>query len=89
MAHLPTAPNYCYGQMKVRLMGWSAHGNTCGGFKPGTPDDDIKRDLFKTMETHVKEYPEAKHFIYFATTRKEGDAEEAIVYCLTYEKGAA
>lgn len=88
MADLITAPNYCYHTKKVRLMGWSAHGNTCGGFKPGTPDDKIKRALFKTMKRKVKEYPKAKHFIYFATIEKEGDAEEAVVYCMTYENGA-
>ena len=89
MAHLTIAPDYCYHTKKVRLMGWAAHGKTCGGFKPGTSDEDIKTALFETMEKKVKEYPDAKHFIYFATTMKKGDAEEAIVYCLTYDKGAA
>jgi len=88
MAHLTIAPNYCYHTMRVRLMGWAAHGNICGGFKPGTSDKVIKRELLDTMEKKVKEYPKAKHFIYFATTKKKGDAEEAVVYCLTYDKGA-
>ncbi|HST51071.1 MAG TPA: hypothetical protein VLJ61_03595 [Pyrinomonadaceae bacterium] len=88
MADLRTAPNYCYHDKKVRLMGWSAHGNICGGFKPGTTDDVIRQALFETAENKVEEYPEARHFIYFATTRQEGDAEETVVYCTAYEKGA-
>jgi hypothetical protein len=36
----------------------------------------------------MEDYPDAAHFLYFATTIKEGDAEEAVVYCVKYEKGA-
>src|ERR1700759_2628849 len=57
MADLRTAPNYCYHDKKVRLMGWSAHGNICGGFKPGTTDDVIRQALFETAENKVEEYP--------------------------------
>src|SRR5690348_4318346 len=31
MLGLTTAPSYCYEQKGVRLMGWSAHGDVCGG----------------------------------------------------------
>lgn len=87
MASQTVAPNYCYHDKQVRLMGWSAHGDKCGGW-PGASDDEIRRALFKTVRGKVKDYPDAKHFIYFATTIKEGDAEETAVYCMEYEKGA-
>jgi hypothetical protein len=48
-------------------MGWSAHGDKCGGFGDHVPDDVIKQALCETMQKNVREYPEAKHFIYFVT----------------------
>ncbi len=83
-----TAPDYCYYDKGVRLMGWSAHGDVCGGFGPNVPDDVIRHALFVVARRKVEEYPDAEHYIYFATTIKEGDAEEAVVYCMKYKKGA-
>jgi hypothetical protein len=83
------APDYCYYDKGVRLMGWSAHGDICGGFGPDVPDDVIKHALFVVWRRKVEEYPDAKHYSYFATTIKKGDTEEAVVYCLKYEKGEA
>jgi len=83
-----TAPDYCYYDKKVRLMGWSAHGDICGGFGPNVPDEVIRQALLVVSRRKVEEYPDAAHFVYFATTIKEGDAEEAVVYCMKYEKGA-
>jgi hypothetical protein len=68
-------------------MGWSAHGDICGGFGPDVPDEVIKHALLVVWRRKVEEYPEAKHSAYFATTKKEGDTEEAVVYCIKYEKG--
>ena len=83
-----TAPDYCYYDKKVRLMGWSAHGDICGGFGPNVPDEVIRQALLVVSRRKVEEYPDAAHFVYFATTIKERDAEEAVVYCMKHEKGA-
>lgn len=76
MADLTIAPNYCYGKKKVRMMGWSAHGDGCGGFGEEVPDDVIQRDLCLTMQKNIARYPEATHFIYFVTI-KEG---QTVIY---------
>lgn len=83
-----TAPDYCYYDKRVRLMAWSAHGNVCGGFGPNVPDEVIQQALILVSRRKAEDYPAATHFVYFATLRKEGDAEEAVVYCMKYEKGA-
>ena len=83
-----TAPDYCYYDKKVQKMGWSAHGNVCGGFGPNVPDAVIQRALEVVSQRKVEEYPRADHFVYFATLRKTGDAEEAVVYCRKCEKRA-
>ena len=83
-----TAPNYCYNDKKVRLMGWSAHGDGCGGFGEHVRDDVIMRALCETMQRNVRAYPLAKHFIYFVTVRKEQGNEETIVYRMISEPGA-
>jgi hypothetical protein len=62
-------PDYCYINKTVRLMGWSAHGDKCGGFGEEVPDDVIKRELCNTMQRNVRKYPLATHFIYFVTVR--------------------
>lgn len=87
MASQRVTPNYCYFDKKVRLMGWSAHGANCGGFGTGVKDDVIRRALCETMQGKVKEYPLAKHFIYFVTECKEQGKEETIVYRMIYEPG--
>jgi hypothetical protein len=81
------APDYCYYDKGVRLMGWSAHGDTCGGFGPDVPDEVIQKALLVVARRKVEDYPDANHFIYFATTTAEGNADEAVVYCLKHEKG--
>ena len=86
MAKQTIAPNYCYNDMKVRLMGWSAHGDKCGGL-PNVCDDEIKQLLCKTMQGKVKDYPEATHFIYFVTVSREQGAEETVVYRMIAEPG--
>jgi hypothetical protein len=84
-----TAPDYCYYDQKVRLMGWSAHGDNCGGFGPNVPNEVIQQALLVVWRRKIEDYPEARHYLYFATTAKDGDAEEAVVYSMKYEKGAA
>lgn len=83
-----TAPDYCYYDKEVRLMGWAAHGAVCGGFGPNVPDDVIRRALIVVSDRKREEYPDARHFVYFATIIKEGDVEKTAVYCLKTEKGA-
>ncbi|MDT5270901.1 MAG: hypothetical protein QOH49_3087 [Acidobacteriota bacterium] len=88
MAGQRVTPNYCYHQKDVRLMGWSAHGAGCGGFGEKVPDDVIMADLCKTMQTNVREYPLAKHFIYFVTVHKEQGNEQSVVYRMIAEPGS-
>jgi hypothetical protein len=87
MASQKVTPNYCYFDNKVRLMGWSAHGDNCGGFGAGVGDVFIRRALCETMQGKVKEYPEAKHFIYFVTVYKDQDKDETVVYRMICEPG--
>ncbi|HJQ34448.1 MAG TPA: hypothetical protein VJ866_19870 [Pyrinomonadaceae bacterium] len=77
-----TAPDYCYHKKNVRKMGWSAHGNVCGGFGDDVPDSEIRRALSVTAQRKVEEYPLATHFIYFATAVQEGGTWYAVVHCL-------
>lgn len=86
MAKQIIAPNYCYHDMDVRLMGWSAHGAKCGGL-PNVPDHEIQRLLCKTMQGKVKDYPEATHFIYFVTICGEPGEEETVVHRMIYQPG--
>ncbi len=87
MAKQRITPDYCYKKKGVRLMGWSAHGDNCGGFGDGVEDIEIRRALCKTMQKKVKEYPEAKHFIYFVTIYKERGREKTVLYRMTYGPG--
>jgi hypothetical protein len=80
-------PNYCYNDKRVRLMGWSAHGAKCGGFGESVPDHKIKQDLCEAMQKNVREYPLAKHFIYFVTVREEQGREETVLYRMIFEPG--
>jgi len=84
MADQKLAPNYCYFDQNVRLMGWSAHGDKCGGF-PNIPDSEIEELLLETVADKVLDYPEARHFVYFATIVKTGDVDDAVVHCRAYE----
>lgn len=76
-------PDYCYINKKVRLMGWSAHGDKCGGFGEEVPDDVIKRELCNTMQRNVRKYPLATHFIYFVTVRNR----KTVLYCMKAKPG--
>lgn len=82
------APDYCYYEKKVRLMGWAAHGAICGGFGPNVPDDEIQEALLATVELKKRRYKDAEHFVYFVTTKKEGDTEETLVYSMVDGKGS-
>ena len=77
------APDYVYYKKGVRMMGWSAHGDGCGGFGEQVPDDEIKKALCKTMQDNIKAYPEATHFIYFATIENH----ETVIYRTIVEPG--
>ena len=88
MASQRVTPDYCYKKKGVRLMGWAAHGDNCGGFGDGVEDIVIRRALCETMQGKVKEYPEAKHFIYFVTVYKEQGKEETVVYRMIAEPGS-
>ena len=87
MVQRTEAPDYCYGKMKVRKMGWAAHGQSCGGFPDGTADSVIREELQKAMRKQRERYPEAEHYVYFATAG-EGEKAEAVLYCMKYEKGS-
>jgi len=80
MENQRTAPDYCYYDKQVRLMGWAAHGAVCGGFGPDVPDSVIQQALNETAQRKMEEYPEARHFVYFLTAKKERDTEETMVY---------
>jgi hypothetical protein len=87
MASQRVTPNYCYFNNGVRLMGWSAHGANCGGFGEHVPDEVIRQALCETMQKNVREYPLAKHFIYFVTVYEEQGKEETVVYRMISEPG--
>lgn len=84
-----TAPDYCYYQKDVRLMGWAAHGDICGGFGTNVPDDEILEALLVVARRKVEDYPDADHWIYFMTAKKEKDTEETIVYSMKCGKRSA
>jgi hypothetical protein len=63
----------------ARIMGWSAHGAGCGGFKPPfhphtASDDEIQTALVATLMKKVFLYPEAKHYAIFVTENGDGNA---------------
>ena len=87
MGDQKVTPDYCYGPKKVRLMGWSAHGDVCGGYGADVPDDVIKRELCKTMQKNVRDYPLATHFIYFVTILKDQGDEQTVVYRMIAKPG--
>ncbi|MBN8246078.1 MAG: hypothetical protein J0L84_01395 [Verrucomicrobia bacterium] len=63
----------------ARHMGWSAHGDGCGGFKPPfhpheAGDDEIRTALLATLMKKVFLYPEASHYAIFATKDAQGNA---------------
>jgi hypothetical protein len=80
-----TAPDYCYYKKGVRKMGWSAHGNGCGGFGEHVPDDVIQHELNVIARRRAADYPNTTHYIYFATIGAGKDAGQAVVYCMKCE----
>lgn len=84
MEKLTTAPIYCYEKKGVRLMGWSAHGAGCGGFGEEVEDDVIRKALQKTFRKQRRNYPEASHFCYFVTIKKE--TKETVMYSMRFIK---
>src|SRR5436190_12580629 len=80
-----TAPDYCYYKKGVRKMGWSAHGNGCGGFGEHVPDDVIRHELNEVARRRAADYPNTTHYIYFATIGSGKDAGNAVVYSMKYE----
>jgi hypothetical protein len=82
------APDYCYNKKGVRLMGWSAHGDGCGGYGEDVPDDVIKRDLLATVESKRTRYKDAQHFVYFVTAKRERGTEETVVHSMVCGKGS-
>ena len=83
MEHLTIAPDYCYNDKKVWLMGWAAHGAGCGGFGEHVKDQVIRKALKETVERQQRRYRDARHFCYFVTIKKEGNTEETVVYSMT------
>ena len=80
-----TAPDYCYHKKCVRKMGWSAHGNGCGGFGEQVPDSVIQQALSEVAGRRKADYPGATHYVYFATIGRGKDAGKAVVYSMKYE----
>ena len=64
------APDYCYGQPGMEIMGWAAHGTKCGGYPPNTPDDTIQGDLIRMLSIRIDNYPRADHYAFFAEEEK-------------------
>ena len=50
-------------------LAWSAHGDACGGF-PDTPNERLREMLERTVERRRVEYPDATHYVFFATERR-------------------
>lgn len=61
----PDAPRYCYRQ-GARIMGWSAHGSKCGGFREGDDNSVILAALRKTVANQQNAFPLAEHVGLFA-----------------------
>jgi len=58
--------DYAYGHGGARIMGWAAHGDTCGGF-PGVTTEDMKTRLMTAVAEKKTKYPEATHYWIFLT----------------------
>lgn len=48
------------------IMGWAAHGDTCGGF-PGRSDSEIQAKLGAIARERARDFPEAEHWTLFAS----------------------
>ena len=47
------------------IMGWAAHGDSCGGF-PGCSDSEMKAKVEAAARERSKDFPEAEHWMLFA-----------------------
>jgi hypothetical protein len=50
-------------------MAWTAHGDECGGF-PDTSNERIRELLERTADRRRLEYPDATHYVFFASGRR-------------------
>lgn len=50
----------------VRIMGWAAHGSSCGGF-PGVNNEDMRKKLETAVDQRKLRYPDVAHFKIFST----------------------
>ena len=60
----PTA-QFAYEQ-GARIMGWAAHGDTCGGW-PGLSNDEIEAKLQAVARERLKGFPDAEHWLLFGS----------------------
>lgn len=56
---------FAYGN-GARIMGWAAHGDTCGGF-PDRTDAEMKAALEAAAADRAAAFPDAEHWILFAS----------------------
>ena len=74
------SPDYCYAPpRRVGVMGWSAHGSTCGGYETGATDWEILKDLQATLNKKPRMYPNARHLGFFAKEGQMGDQIEILL----------
>jgi hypothetical protein len=64
----PRGADYAYGH-GARHMAWAAHGEACGAF-PGADDERIREMLERTVLRRRLEYPDAQHYVLFASGRR-------------------
>ena len=74
------AAEYCYQKKNARIMGWCAHGATCGGFGDGVSDETIRAELDRVFEMRVIQFPDAEHHAFFATVHSELEREHVVVW---------
>lgn len=61
----PLGANYAY-EHGARIMGWQAHGDSCGG-QPGKTDEVLQKELDAVIIQAREKYPDATHYRIFAT----------------------
>jgi hypothetical protein len=70
MRYQEKAPDYCY--TKAGVMGWSAHGSSCGGFRKGDTNEFILQQLQDTLNEKAAKYPGVAHHGFFAYEERPG-----------------
>lgn len=60
--------SFAYGN-GARIMGWSAHGDGCGGF-PGCSDEELRAKLDAAAGERAKDFPAASHWTLFGAGGK-------------------